>query len=57
MDYIVDRLKEPSTYVGIISVLGSLTAFKISPENAATIATGIATLAGAVLVFIKEHKS
>lgn len=57
MDYILDRLKEPSTYVGLFSILGSVTAFKLSPENASQIATGIAALAGAVLVFIKEHKS
>lgn len=55
MQYILDRLKEPSTYVGLLSVLGSLISWQIAPEQAAAIATGLATIAGLILAGQKAH--
>ncbi len=55
MGYILDRLKEPSTYVGIIAVLGSLLSWKIAPEQSAAISTGLATIAGLILAGQKAH--
>lgn len=55
MQYLLDRLKEPSTYVGIIALLGSLLSWKIAPEVAGQISTGLAALAGAILAGQKSH--
>lgn len=55
MQYIIDRLKEPATYAGLLAIIGSLTAFKLAPEQAAAISTGLATLAGAILAATKAH--
>ena len=55
MNYILDRLKEPSTYVGIISALGALLSWKIAPEQAAAISTGLATLVGVIMALQKGH--
>lgn len=55
MQYILDRLKEPSTYAGLLAIVGSLTAFKFAPDQAAAIATGLATLAGVILAATKAH--
>ena len=57
MDYIIARLKEPSTWAGIIAIIGSLTAFKVAPDQAAAISTGLASLAGAILAATKAHGS
>lgn len=55
MQYIIDRLKEPSTYVGIISALGALLSWKIAPEQAAAISTGLATIVGLLMAGQKAH--
>lgn len=55
MQYILDRLKEPSTYLGIISAVGALLSWQIAPEQAAAIATGLATLVGVVMALQRGH--
>lgn len=57
MQYILDRLKEPSTYAGLLAIIGSLVSWKIAPEQAAAISTGLATLAGIILAATKAHGS
>lgn len=55
MGYILERLKEASTWRGIIALI-SITGVALKPEQAdAFIATGIA-LAGLINVFRKEDK-
>jgi hypothetical protein len=55
MDYILERLKERSTWAGIIAIL---TGFGVSlkPELSAAISTVGMGIAGLVLVIIKEEK-
>ncbi len=54
MEWIIDRLREPTTYAGIFAVLTSL-GVSVAPELAdAIMATGIAAT-GLALVFIKEQ--
>jgi len=57
MQYIIDRLKEPATYAGILAIIGSLTALKFAPDQAAAISTGLATLVGVILAATKAHGS
>lgn len=55
MDYILERLKERSTWAGIIAIL---TGFGVSlkPELSEAISTFGMALAGLVLVSVKEEK-
>lgn len=57
MNYILDRLKEPSTYIGLIALIGSLASWKIAPDVAGQISTGLAALAGVILAATKAHGS
>lgn len=57
MKYIIDRLKEPSTWVGLIAIAGSFLALEITPEQSAAISTGLATIAGIVLAATRAHGS
>lgn len=57
MQYIFDRLKEPSTWAGLIALIGSIASFNIAPEQASAISTGLASIAGAILVITKAHGS
>lgn len=57
MNYIIDRLKEPSTWAGLVAIAGSLLSWKIAPDQAASISTGLATLAGLILAATKAHGS
>jgi hypothetical protein len=51
--YLIDRLKEPSTWRGIIFLLAAL-GLKTNPELADSIATVGVAAAGAIEVFRKE---
>lgn len=57
MQYIIDRLKEPSTYAGLIAIVSPLVGWVIAPEIVAQIATGAATIAGGILALTKAHGS
>lgn len=53
MDWIVERLREPSTWGGIASLL-TLVGVTVSPEfQDAIIAAGVA-IGGALMVFMRE---
>lgn len=58
MNWILDRLQEKSTWVGLVGLLTSL-GLTLSPDVSAAIpAAGeaVAALTGAVLVMIREEK-
>lgn len=55
MEWIIDRLKEPTTYAGIFAGLAAL-GVQVAPEMAdAIISAGIGVV-GLVLVILKEKK-
>lgn len=56
MDYIIARLKERSTWQGIIILLG-VAGVKISPELTQNIVTSGLTLIATIEVFRKERPS
>ena len=51
--YIINRLKEPSTYAGLASLLG-LVGVKLAPESMTAIITFATALAGAIAVFVPD---
>jgi hypothetical protein len=56
LDFIVDRLKEPSTYMG----LGGLVAmfgWTVAPEQLSAITNAVAAVFAAVAVFLPERKA
>lgn len=55
MDYLISRLKEKSTWLGMLAIVTSF-GVVISPELSAAIGTLGTGLAGLVLVIIKERK-
>jgi hypothetical protein len=54
MDFIVSKLKEKSTYAGLLALL-SAAGLVIDPEQFGAIATVIVALVGAFEVFRKER--
>lgn len=52
MQYLLDRLSERSTWVGIVAIL-SACGISIEPDQAVAIAAAGAAVAGAVNVFTK----
>jgi hypothetical protein len=56
MDFIVSKLKEKSTYAGLLALL-SAAGLVIDPEQFGAIATVIVALVGAFEVFRKERSS
>lgn len=55
MKYILARLKEPSTYVGLLTAIASLASLQIGTEAIAQIAAALATVAGLILAGQKSH--
>lgn len=51
--YIVNRLKEPSTYAGLAALLG-VVGVKMAPEAMQAIITVLTAIAGAVAVFVPD---
>jgi len=51
--YIVNRLKEPSTYAGLAVLLG-VVGLKIAPDQLSAIITVLTGLAGAIAVFVPD---
>lgn len=55
MNWIIDRLKEKSTWAGIIGLVTATGLVAINPEQKEAILTAITAITSAVLVFIKEQ--
>jgi hypothetical protein len=51
----MDRIKEPSTWTGLLGLLAVVAGWQFAPEQLETIAAAVATIAGAVLVVIRER--
>jgi hypothetical protein len=51
--YLVARLKEPSTYAGLASLIGII-GLKIAPEQFQAIVTVATAVAGAIAVFVPD---
>lgn len=51
--YIVNRMKEPSTYAGLAALLG-VVGVKLAPEALQAIITVATAIAGAVAVFVPD---
>lgn len=56
MEWVISRLKEKSTWAGIIGLVVGTGVVAISPEQQEAILTAIAAITSAVLVFVKEEK-
>lgn len=56
MEYILIKLKEKSTYLGLLSILGAL-GLSLKPEYAQEIITAGMGIAGLALVWYKEYKA
>jgi len=58
MDILLNKLKEPTTWVGVLTLAGTTWgAFALSPELQSALASALAGIAGAVLVYIKQRKN
>ena len=55
MDYIIDRLKERSTYTGLAALLGAF-GLAIDPETFSAAVAAVIALVGLWEVFRKENK-
>lgn len=56
-NFLLNRLKEPSTYVGVVAILAGAFGLALSDENALAIASGVATVIGTLLAAHREKKS
>lgn len=52
-----NRLREPSTYVGLILIIAGALGYQLNDETAAEIAGGFAVIVGAILTWHRERKS
>lgn len=50
----MERLREPSTWVGLITLVALLGGWALASEQIASIATSVSAIAGVVLVLIRE---
>lgn len=55
--FIINRLKEPTTYVGIVAIIAGGFGVAVADEHIYNIASGIAVLVGAILTAHREAKS
>ena len=55
-DVLLAKLAEPSTVAGLVLASGLVVGHAIAPEYAGAVATWIAFVASAVLVWVKEAK-
>ena len=56
MNYIIDRLKEKSTWAGIFGVIIALVGPIVSPEQQQVLITLGISIAGVAAVFVKAEK-
>ena len=54
MDWIIARVQEKSTWVGIMGLISAFGVYKFAPEQQEAILGAIGAITSAVLVFIKE---
>lgn len=52
----MDRLKEPSTWVGFVTLAALLGGWTWAPEQIGAIATSAGTFAGLMLAWIRERR-
>ncbi len=55
--FLINRLKEPTTYVGLVAIAAGVFGVALSDEHALNIASGVAMLVGAILAAHREAKS
>lgn len=55
MEYLVERLKEKSTWAGIVGIIGVF-GITLGPEQVEAISIAGVAIAGVVSVFLKEKK-
>lgn len=53
LSYIVNRMKEPSTYAGLAALLG-VVGLKVAPDQINALITVLTALAGAIAVFVPD---
>jgi hypothetical protein len=56
LNYIFDRLKEPSTYLGL-AILGGLVGVSLEPDQWTAIAAAVAGVIGLLEVFRREKSA
>lgn len=54
---ILNRLREPSTYAGLVLVIAGALGYQLNDELAAEIAGAVAVIVGAILAVHREKKS
>lgn len=57
MKFILERLREKTTWAGIIAVLAAFGIFELDSEKAQAIASVAAAVAGLILVFMKDKRT
>ena len=57
MTALLEKLKEKSTIVGILTLGATVAGYTFTPEQADAIATAAASFAAVALIYIKEHKA
>ncbi len=50
----MQRLHEPSTWVGLLTLAALVLGWTVAPEQISAIATGVSAVAAAVLVWVRE---
>ena len=56
LDFILERGKEKSTILSVLTFVGGLIGFTLSPEQSAAIATAVISVLTLIGVFTKEAK-
>ena len=53
LSYVINRMKEPSTYAGLAALLG-VVGLKVAPDQLNALITVLTALAGAIAVFVPD---
>jgi hypothetical protein len=56
-DWIISRLKEKSTWAGILGLLSAFGVYQFAPEQKEAVLTAIGAITSAILVFLNENKN
>ncbi|WP_022949525.1 hypothetical protein [Methylohalobius crimeensis] len=56
LNWLLERGREKSTWVGIVGVIATAAGWRLDPELAREIATAAVTLMGGLLMLVKEEK-